>query len=100
MRDITKQGLHLNRAVGRYSDHCHPGLTALTGLGQGKGAGKQCRLQIPWQITLGTIYYCDDHDGRMLQVLGPGKPYGSIIAPYLGDKRYVNDPQAAYEDAQ
>ena len=22
------------------------------------------------QITLGTIYYCDDHDGRMLQVLG------------------------------
>ena len=50
------------------------------------------------QITLGTIYYCDDHDGRMLQVLGPGKPYWfHAIAPYLGDKRYVNDPQAAYE---
>ena len=49
------------------------------------------------QISLGTIYYCEDHDDRMLPVLGPSKPYWfHAIAPYLGDKRYVNDPQAAY----
>ena len=62
---------------------------------QANSAGCKSNLR---QITLGTIYYCDDHDGRMLQVLGPGKPYWfHAIAPYLGDKRYVNDPQAAYE---
>ena len=55
---------------------------------QANRAGCKSNLR---QITLGTIYYCDDHDGRMLQVLGPGKPYWfHAIAPYLGDKRYVN----------
>ena len=49
------------------------------------------------QIALGTIYYCEDHEDRMLPVLGPSKPYWfHAIAPYLGDKRYVDDPQAAY----
>ena len=61
---------------------------------QASSAACQSNLR---QITLGTIYYCDDHDGRMLQVLGPSKPYWfHAIAPYLGDKRYVKDPQAAY----
>ena len=65
---------------------------------QANSAGCKSNLR---QITLGTIYYCDDHDGRMLQVLGPGKPYWfHAIAPYLGDKRYVNDPQAAYEGSK
>ncbi|MFQ3169619.1 MAG: prepilin-type N-terminal cleavage/methylation domain-containing protein, partial [Limisphaerales bacterium] len=52
---------------------------------QASSAACQSNLR---QITLGTIYYCDDHDGRMLQVLGPSKPYWfHAIAPYLGDKR-------------
>ena len=33
---------------------------------QASSAACQSNLR---QITLGTIYYCDDHDGRMLQVL-------------------------------
>ena len=45
------------------------------------------------QISLGTIYYCEDHDDRMLPVLGPSKPYWfHAIAPYPGDKRYINYP--------
>ena len=52
---------------------------------QANSAGCKSNLR---QITLGTIYYCDAHDGRMLQVLGPSKPYWfHAIAPYLGDKR-------------
>ncbi len=64
---------------------------------QANSAGCKSNLR---QITLGTIYYCDEHDGRMLQVLGPSKPYWfHAIAPYLGDKRYAKDPQAAYHGA-
>ena len=64
---------------------------------QANSAGCKSNLR---QITLGTIYYCDDHDGRMLQVLGPSKPYWfHAIAPYLGDKRYAKDPQAGYHGA-
>lgn len=49
------------------------------------------------QITMATIYYADDNEDRVLPVLGPAKPYWfHAIAPYLGDQRYVNDPQAAY----
>ena len=48
------------------------------------------------QISLVTIYYCEDNE-LMLPVLGPLKPYWfHAIAPYLSDKRYVNSPQAAY----
>ena len=62
-----------------------------------KAQGINCLSNIR-QISLATMYYCEDFDGRMLQVLGPNKPYWfHAIAPYLGDKRYVNDPQAAYE---
>lgn len=62
-----------------------------------KAQGINCLSNIR-QISLATVYYCEDFDGRMLQVLGPNKPYWfHAIAPYLGDKRYVNDPQAAYE---
>ena len=62
-----------------------------------KAHGISCISNIR-QISLATMYYCEDFDGRMLQVLGPNKPYWfHAIAPYLGDKRYVNDPQAAYE---
>src|SRR5207247_818504 len=49
-------------------------------------------------MTFATILYSDDHGEKVLPVLGPGKPYWfHAIAPYMGDKRYAQDPQAAYE---
>ena len=60
-----------------------------------KGAKCQSNLR---QITLATLNYSDDNDGRVLPVLGPSKPYWfHSIASYLGDNRYADDPQAAYE---
>ncbi len=50
------------------------------------------------QLGLATIMYSDDYDSKVLPVLGPDAPYWfHAIAPYMGDGRYANDPQAAYE---
>lgn len=50
------------------------------------------------QVGLATILYTDDNEDKVLPVLGPASPYWfHIIAPYMGDNRYANDPQAAYE---
>src|SRR5213596_4267517 len=62
---------------------------------EAKGTGCKSNLR---QMTLATIFYSDDHGEKVLPVLGPGKPYWfHAIAPYMGDKRYAQDPQAAYE---
>jgi hypothetical protein len=45
-------------------------------------------------------FYADDNGDKVLPILGPGKPYWfHVIAPYMGDQRYMNDPQAAYAGA-
>lgn len=50
------------------------------------------------QVGLATILYSDDNEDKVLPVLGPARPYWfHIIAPYMGDQRYAEDPQAAYE---
>ena len=60
-----------------------------------KAQGINCLSNIR-QISLATVYYCEDFDGRMLQVLGPNKPYW-FHAIARTATRYVNDPQADYE---
>jgi len=56
-----------------------------------------CSSQLRQQ-TLALVYYTENHDGKVMGVGGPGKPYWfHLIAPYLGDKLYEKDPQAAYE---
>jgi prepilin-type N-terminal cleavage/methylation domain-containing protein/prepilin-type processing-associated H-X9-DG protein len=56
-----------------------------------------CSSQLRQQ-TLALIYYTEDHDGKVMGVGGPGMPYWfHLIAPFLGDKQYKNDPQAAFE---
>lgn len=50
------------------------------------------------QVGLATILYSDDNEDKVLPVLGPANPYWfHVIAPYMGDNRYADDPQAAYE---
>jgi prepilin-type N-terminal cleavage/methylation domain-containing protein/prepilin-type processing-associated H-X9-DG protein len=71
----------------------------LPALGKAKGKAKsiKCTSNLK-QMGLATIMYSDDHQYRVLPVLGPGKPYWfHAIAPYMGDSRYADDPQAAYE---
>ena len=64
---------------------------------EARGTGCKSNLR---QMTLATIFYSDDHGEKVLPVLGPGKPYWfHAIAPYMGDNRYAQDPQAAYEGA-
>jgi prepilin-type N-terminal cleavage/methylation domain-containing protein len=71
----------------------------LPALGRSKAESRSvwCKSNLR-QITLATIFYADDNGDRVLPVLGPSKPYWfHAIAPYMGDKRYAQDPQAAYE---
>ena len=50
------------------------------------------------QMGLATIMYSDDNEDKVIPVLGPSEPYWfHVIAPYMGDSRYADDPQAAYE---
>lgn len=52
------------------------------------------------QVALATILYSDEYEDKVLPVLGPGREYWfHAIAPYMGDNRYANDPQRAYEGA-
>ena len=56
-----------------------------------------CSSQLRQQ-TLGLVYYTENYDGKVMGVGGPGKPYWfHLIAPFLGDKLYEKDPQAAFE---
>ncbi len=71
----------------------------LPALGKAKAKAKsiKCTSNLR-QMGLATILYADDHQDKVLPVLGPGKPYWfHAIAPYMGDSRYADDPQAAYE---
>jgi prepilin-type N-terminal cleavage/methylation domain-containing protein/prepilin-type processing-associated H-X9-DG protein len=71
----------------------------LPALGRAKSEanGAWCKSNLR-QITLATIFYVDENEEKMLPVLGPGRPYWfHAIAPYMGDQRYVQDPQAAYD---
>ena len=57
----------------------------------------KCRSNLR-QVGMATLMYADDHENKVLPVLGPNKPYWfHAIAPYMGDNRYENDPQASYE---
>ena len=56
-----------------------------------------CSSQLRQQ-TLALVYYAEEYDGKVMGVGGPGNPYWfHLIAPFLGDKQYQNDPQAAFE---
>ena len=56
-----------------------------------------CSSQLRQQ-TLALVYYTENYDGKVMGVGGPGMPYWfHLIAPFLGDKQYKNDPQAAFE---
>jgi prepilin-type N-terminal cleavage/methylation domain-containing protein len=56
-----------------------------------------CSSQLRQQ-TLAMVYYTENYDGKVMGVGGPGNPYWfHLIAPYLGDKLYEKDPQAAFE---
>ncbi len=49
------------------------------------------------QVALATILYADDHEDKVIQVLGPSQPYWfHAIAPYMGDSSYADDPQQKY----
>jgi prepilin-type N-terminal cleavage/methylation domain-containing protein len=64
---------------------------------EARGTGCKSNLR---QMTLATIFYADEHNEKVLPVLGPGKPYWfHAIAPFMGDNRYAKDPQAAYQGA-
>ena len=72
-------------------------LLPVLGRAKAEARGTGCKSNLR-QITFATIFYSDDHGEKVLPVLGPGKPYWfHAIAPYMGDKRYAQDPQAAYE---
>ena len=61
-----------------------------------KAVEVKCRNNLR-QIGMGTLLYSQDNRDRVLGVLGPGKPYWfHAIAPYLGDRKYQNDPQRSY----
>jgi prepilin-type N-terminal cleavage/methylation domain-containing protein/prepilin-type processing-associated H-X9-DG protein len=71
----------------------------LPALGRAKSKAKtiKCTNNLK-QVALATIMYADDNEDKVLQVLGPGKPYWfHAIAPYMGDSSYVDDPQQSYE---
>jgi len=56
-----------------------------------------CSSQLRQQ-TLGLALYTEDYEGKVMGVGGPGNPYWfHLIAPYLGDKKYEEDPQAVFE---
>jgi len=56
-----------------------------------------CSSQLRQQ-TLALIYYTENYEGKIMGVGGPGRPYWfHLIAPFLGDKQYEKDPQAAFE---
>jgi len=56
-----------------------------------------CSSQLRQQ-TLGMVCYTENYDGKVMGVGGPGNPYWfHLIAPFIGDKRYEKDPQAAFE---
>ena len=62
---------------------------------QGKRVVCSSRLR---EQTLAMIFYTEAYDNKVMGVGGPGQPYWfHLIAPFLGDKKYKNDPQAAYE---
>ena len=72
-------------------------LLPVLGRAKAEARGTGCKSNLR-QLTFATIFYSDDHGEKVLPVLGPGKPYWfHAIAPYMGDKRYAQDPQAAYE---
>jgi len=71
----------------------------LPALGRAKAEarGTACKSNLR-QLTFATIFYSDEHGDKVLPVLGPSKPYWfHAIAPYMGDNRYAQDPQKAYE---
>jgi prepilin-type N-terminal cleavage/methylation domain-containing protein/prepilin-type processing-associated H-X9-DG protein len=71
----------------------------LPALGKVREQGKRvvCSSRLREQ-TLAMIFYTEDNDNKVMGVGGPGNPYWfHLIAPFLGDKKYKNDPQAAYE---
>ncbi len=71
----------------------------LPALGKAKAKTKaiHCTSNLK-QLGLATIMYADDNEDKVIPVLGPNAPYWfHIIAPYMGDNRYADDPQAAYE---
>ena len=71
----------------------------LPALGRAKleARGTACKSNLR-QLAFATIFYSDDHGDKVLPVLGPGKPYWfHAIAPYMGDNRYAQDPQKAYD---
>jgi len=56
-----------------------------------------CSSQLRQQ-TLGMVCYTENYDGKVMEVGGPSKLYWfHLIAPFLGDKLYETDPQAAFE---
>ncbi len=56
-----------------------------------------CTSQLRQQ-TLALTYYSENYEGKIMGVGGPGNPYWfHLIAPFLGDKQYEKDPQAAFE---
>ncbi len=56
-----------------------------------------CSSQLRQQ-TLAMVCYTENYDGKVMGVGGPSRPYWfHLIAPFLGDERYENDPQAAFE---
>jgi len=56
-----------------------------------------CSSQLRQQ-TLALVYYTENYDGKVMGVGGPGNPYWfHLMAPFLGDKQYEKDPQAAFE---
>lgn len=71
----------------------------LPALAKAKGRAKSihCVSNLK-QMALATIMYADDHQDKVIPVLGPSQPYWfHVIAPYMGDNRYADDPQSAYE---
>lgn len=71
----------------------------LPALATAKAKSKEVKCQSNVrQLAMGSLFYVEDNDDLLIPVNGPGKAYWMhAIAPYLGDRRYANDPQAAYE---
>jgi len=71
----------------------------LPALGKARAQAKRvsCSSRLREQ-SFALIYYTEDNDNKVMGVGGPSKPYWfHLIAPFLGDKRYKKDPQAAYK---
>mgnify|MGYP006283222361 FL=1 len=71
----------------------------LPALSRVRGQAKKvvCSSQLRQQ-TLAMVCYTENYDGKVMGVGGPGRPYWfHLIAPFLGDEKYEEDPQAAFE---